>query len=196
MTDRSKIAAVYLLGFAIDLANMFVINAAYPTIQRELHASIAQLAWIGNTYVLGLTVVIPLGTWLARRFGERRLLIASLLLFALGSLGVGLSASIGALLAWRLIQGLGGGLLIPVGQTMAYRAYPPDARAHLTSIVMMVALLVPALSPALGGVVVDRVSWRAIFFGMLPLAAVTSMLAFAWLPAEDRKSTRAFQPSR
>ena len=79
MTDRSKIAAVYLLGFAIDLANMFVINAAYPTIQRELHASIAQLAWIGNTYVLGLTVVIPLGTWLARRFGERRLLIASLL---------------------------------------------------------------------------------------------------------------------
>ncbi|CAM2341684.1 Major facilitator superfamily [Burkholderia vietnamiensis] len=184
MTDRSKIAAVYLLGFAIDLANMFVINAAYPTIQRELHASVAQLAWIGNTYVLGLTVVIPLGTWLARRFGERRLLIASLLLFALGSLGVGLSASIGALLAWRLVQGLGGGLLIPVGQTMAYRAYPPEARAHLTSIVMMVALLVPALSPALGGVVVDRASWRAIFFGMLPLAALTSVLAFAWLPAD------------
>ncbi|MEN8514837.1 MFS transporter [Burkholderia sp. RS02] len=185
MTDRSKIAAVYLLGFAIDLANMFVINAAYPTIQRELHASVAQLAWIGNMYVLGLTVVIPLGTWLARRFGERRLLIASLLLFALGSAGVGLSASIGALLAWRLIQGLGGGLLIPVGQTMAYRAYPPDARAHLTSIVMMVALLVPALSPALGGVIVDRASWRAIFFGMLPLAAATSVLAFAWLPPDD-----------
>ncbi|QTO22342.1 MFS transporter [Burkholderia seminalis] len=184
MTDRSKIAAVYLLGFAIDLANMFVINAAYPTIQRELHASVAQLAWIGNMYVLGLTVVIPLGTWLARRFGERRLLIASLVLFALGSVGVGLSASIGTLLAWRLIQGLGGGLLIPVGQTMAYRAYPPDARAHLTSIVMMVALLVPALSPALGGVIVDRASWRAIFFGMVPLAAATCVLAFAWLPPD------------
>ncbi|CAB3751144.1 DSBA oxidoreductase [Burkholderia sp. MSh2] len=189
MTDRSKIAAVYLLGFAIDLANMFVINAAYPTIQRELHASVAQLAWIGNMYVLGLTVVIPLGTWLARRFGERRLLVASLLLFALGSVGVGLSASIGVLLACRLVQGLGGGLLIPVGQTMAYRAYPPEARAHLTSIVMMVALLVPALSPALGGAIVDRASWRAIFFGMLPLAAATCVLAFAWLPP-DRASER------
>lgn len=67
---------------------------------------------------------------------------------------------------------------------MAYRAYPPDARAHLTSIVMMVALLVPALSPALGGVIVDRASWRAIFFGMVPLAAATCVLAFAWLPPD------------
>ncbi|MBN3786911.1 MFS transporter, partial [Burkholderia sp. Ac-20353] len=94
MSDRSRIAAVYLLGFAIDLANMFMLNAAYPALQRELHASVAQLAWVGNTYVLGLTVVIPLGTWLARRCGERRVLAASLLLFALGSAGVGASRSI------------------------------------------------------------------------------------------------------
>ncbi|WP_256258882.1 MFS transporter, partial [Burkholderia ubonensis] len=188
MSDRSRIAAVYLLGFAIDLANMFMLNAAYPALQRELRASVAQLAWVGNAYVLGLTVVIPLGAWLARRFGERRVLSASLLLFGCASLGVALSASIGALLAWRLVQGLGGGLLIPVGQAMAYRAYPPDARAHLTSVVMTVALLVPALSPALGGIVVDRVSWRAIFAGMLPLAVATCGLAFAWLPPDGPRA--------
>lgn len=188
MSDRSRIAAVYLLGFAIDLANMFMLNAAYPALQRELHASVAQLAWVGNAYVLGLTVVIPLGAWLARRFGERRVLSASLLLFGCASLGVALSASIGALLAWRLVQGLGGGLLIPVGQAMAYRAYPPDARAHLTSVVMTVALLVPALSPALGGIVVDRVSWRAIFAGMLPLAVATCGLALAWLPPDGARA--------
>ncbi|MDN7914320.1 MFS transporter [Burkholderia cepacia] len=189
MPDRSRIAAVYLLGFAIDLANMFMLNAAYPALQRELHASVAQLAWVGNMYVLGLTVVIPFGTWLARRCGERRVFAASLLLFGLGSAGVGASPSIESLLAWRLVQGLGGGLLIPVGQTMAYRAYPPQARARLTSVVMMVALLVPALSPAIGGAIVDRGSWRAIFFAMLPIAAATCALAFAWLPhdgARDR----------
>ncbi|MFL9875519.1 MFS transporter [Paraburkholderia megapolitana] len=184
MSPRSKIAVVYLIGFAIDLANMFVINTAYPALQRELRASVAQLAWVGNMYMLGLTVVIPLGIWLARRFGERRVLVASLLTFALGSAGAASAPSIGALLVLRLIQGLGGGLLIPVGQAMTYRAYPSEARAHLTSIVMMVALLVPALSPALGGVIVDHTSWRWIFFGMLPLAALACGLALAWLPAD------------
>lgn len=163
MSARSRIAAVYLLGFSIDLANMFAINAAYPALQRALHASVAQLAWVGNVYMLGLTVVIPLGAWLAHRFGERRLLTASLLVFALGSAGAASAPSIGALLASRLVQGLGGGLLIPVGQAMTYRAYPREARARLTSIVMMVALLVPAASPALGGVIVDHASWRAVF---------------------------------
>lgn len=184
MSDRSKIALVYLLGFVVDLANMFVINAAYPALQRELHASVAELVWIGNAYMLGLTVVIPFGAWLARRCGERHLFIASLLLFSLGSAGAGAARSIEALLAWRLLQGLGGGLLIPVGQAMAYRAYPPQARARLTSIVMMVTLLVPALSPALGGAIADQLSWRGIFFGMLPLAAVTAALAWLWLREE------------
>ncbi|KWF27247.1 MFS transporter [Burkholderia pseudomultivorans] len=184
MPDRFRIAVVYLLGFALDLANMFMLNAAYPALQRELHASVAQLAWIGNLYVLGLTVVIPLGTWLARRCGERRVLAASLLLFGFGSACVGASPSIETLLASRLIQGLGGGLLIPVGQTIAYRAYPPHARARLSSVVMMVALLVPALSPAIGGAIVDRGAWRAIFFAMLPIALATCALAFAWLPRD------------
>ncbi|AHI75221.1 MFS transporter [Burkholderia thailandensis] len=184
MSARSRIAAVYLLGFSIDLANMFAINAAYPALQRELHASVTQLAWIGNIYMLGLTVVIPLGAWLAHRFGERRLLAASLLVFALGSAGAASAQSIGALLASRLVQGLGGGLLIPVGQAMTYRAYPRETRARLTSIVMMVALLVPATSPALGGVIVDHASWRAVFAGMLALAALACVLALAWLPAD------------
>lgn len=165
MSTRSRTAIVYLLGFGIDLANMFMINAAYPALQRELHASVSQLAWIGNIYVLGLTVVIPLGVWLARRYGERRVLVGSLLLFAAGCLG--------------------GGLLIPIGQAMAYRAYPPAARAWLTSIVMMVALLVPALSPAVGGLVADHASWRAMFFGMLPLAVAAAALALAWVPRDE-----------
>ncbi|UMR28544.1 MFS transporter [Massilia sp. MB5] len=184
MPLRLKITILYLLGFSIDLANMFIVNAAYPTIQREFDASVTQLAWIGNMYALGLTVVIPLGSWMARRLGERRLLIISLLLFAVASFGVGLAGSIHALLAWRLVQGLGGGLLIPVGQAMAYRACPPEGRAALTALVMMTALLVPALSPAAGGLLVDYVSWRAIFLSMIPLALLTAAFAWCWLPAD------------
>ncbi|MCO7038197.1 MFS transporter [Pseudomonas carnis] len=181
MTYRSKVAWIFLLGFALDLVNMFVATVAYPDIARELHASVTQLAWISNAYMLGLTVIIPLSVWLAALMGERTLIATSLLLFAGASVMVGQAGSIEALIAWRALQGLGGGLLIPVGQAMAYRHFPAAERSHLTARVMSVALLVPALSPALGGVIVDSLSWRWIFYANLPLALVPLLLALLWI---------------
>ena len=181
MTYRSKVAWIFLLGFALDLVNMFVATVAYPDIARELQASVTQLAWISNAYMLGLTVIIPLSVWLAALMGERTLIATSLLLFAGASVMVGQAGSIEALIAWRALQGLGGGLLIPVGQAMAYRHFPATERSQLTARVMSVALLVPALSPALGGVIVDSLSWRWIFYANLPLALVTLLLALLWI---------------
>lgn len=185
MPYRSKITLVYLLGFTLDLLNMFALNAAYPILGQQLHAGVAQLSWTSNLYMLGLTLVIPLGNWLASRLGERTTLLLSLTVFGIGSALAGAAGSIESLLGWRLLQGLGGGLLIPVGQAMAYRLYPPEQRHHLTSLVMMVGLLVPALSPTLGGVVVDHASWRWIFFAMLPLTLLAIVLVLAWLPARQ-----------
>lgn len=181
MTYRSKVAWIFLLGFALDLVNMFVATVAYPDIARELHASVTQLAWISNAYMLGLTVIIPLSVWLAALMGERTLIASSLLLFAGASVMVGQAGSIEALIGWRAVQGLGGGLLIPVGQAMAYRHFPAAERSQLTARVMSVALLVPALSPALGGVIVDTVAWRWIFYANLPLALVTLLLVLLWI---------------
>ena len=181
MTYRSKVAWIFLLGFALDLVNMFVATVAYPDIARELHASVTQLAWISNAYMLGLTLIIPLSVWLAAIMGERTLIATSLLLFAGASVMVGQAGSIEALIGWRAVQGLGGGLLIPVGQAMAYRHFPAAERSQLTARVMSVALLVPALSPALGGVIVDSVSWRGIFYANLPLALITLLLALLWI---------------
>lgn len=190
MTYRSKVAWIFLLGFALDLVNMFVATVAYPDIARELHASVTQLAGISNAYVLGLTVIIPLSVWLAAIMGERTLIAASLLLFAGASVMVGQAGSIETLIGWRALQGLGGGLLIPVGQAIAYRHYPAAERSQLTASVMSVALLVPALSPALGGLIVDSVSWRWIFYANLPLALITLLLAVLWIkpdvPATER----------
>ncbi|MDN5431435.1 MAG: MFS transporter, partial [Pseudomonadales bacterium] len=124
---------------------------------------------------------IPLSVWLAALMGERTLIASSLLLFAGASVMVGQAGSIEALIGWRAVQGLGGGLLIPVGQAMAYRHFPAAERSQLTARVMSVALLVPALSPALGGVIVDTVAWRWIFYANLPLALVTLLLALLWI---------------
>jgi len=129
MTYRAKVELLYLLGFSLDLVNMFIGTVAYPAVATDLHASVPQLAWIGNAYMLGLTLVIPLGSWLAARLGERRLLCLSLAVFALGAILAGTAPSIEALIGWRLLQGLGGGLLIPVGQAMAPRPVPPHRLA-------------------------------------------------------------------
>ncbi|WP_159812208.1 MFS transporter [Pseudomonas sp. 18058] len=190
MAYRSKVALVYLLGFALDLLNMFVASIAYPDIAQQLHASVTQLAWITNAYMLGLTLIIPLSVWLAARVGERRLILASLLLFGIGSVLVAQAASIESLIGWRLLQGLGGGLLLPVGQALAYRQFPPSQRAHFTGVVLLVALMVPALSPAAGGLIVQALSWRWIFYLNLPVTLLAFGLGLFWLKADQPSSER------
>jgi len=184
MEYRKKVAAIYLLGFFVDLVNMFITNVAYPGIGHAFGASVAQLAWISTAYILGLTIVIPASAWLAAYYGSKTVFITSLLIFLCASAGAGLAQSIEALIAWRLLQGLGGGLLIPLGQSMTYQLYAPAERPALSSIIMLVGLLAPALSPALGGLIVDSLSWRAIFYMNLPFAALALLLAFRWLRAD------------
>lgn len=184
MSYRVRVASVYLLGFFIDLVNMFIANVAYPEIGRRFDAPVSQLAWVSNGYILGLTLVIPLSSWLARRMGAKRLFMLSLLIFIVGTCGVSASASVSQLIAWRWMQGIGGGLLIPIGQTMTYALFKSNERAKLSSVVMLVALLAPALSPAIGGVLVESLSWRWVFIVSLPLAIVAFVLAGCWLKAD------------
>lgn len=189
MNYRARVTIVYLLGFFIDLVNMFIANVAYPDIARRFAATVSEVAWISNGYILGLTLVIPLSSWLARRVGAKRLFMFSLLIFIAGSCGVGASLSISQLIAWRWIQGIGGGLLIPVGQAMTYALYQSHERAKLSSGVMLIALLAPALSPAIGGFLVDSLSWRWVFLASLPLALVALILAGIWLKTDAREAS-------
>lgn len=151
MPYRIKVAIVYLLGFFVDLINMFIANVAYPSIGHALQASVGELAWVSNGYILGLTLVIPLSAWLAQRIGGRRVFLLSLTLFMLATTAAGYADSIGELVGWRVLQGMGGGLLIPIGQTLTYQLYRSHERAGLSAAIMLVGLLAPALSPALGG---------------------------------------------
>lgn len=190
MSYRVRVATVYLLGFFIDLITMFICNVAYPAIARRFDAPVDQLAWISNGYIIGLTLVIPASSVLAQRLGAKRLFLLSLLLFIFATAGAGLANSLPALIVWRVLQGLGGGLLIPVGQTLAYSLYPPHQRARLSAIVMLVGLLAPALSPTLGGIIADSLGWRWVFFASLPLAVVTLILAVVWLRGETLPAIR------
>ena len=113
MTARSKVATVFLLGFFLDLINMFIASVAFPGMSRALNASVSELAWVSNGYIAGLTLVVPFSAWLTQRCGARRLFMLSLTLFSAAALACGLSDSLGNLIFWRALQGMGGGLLIP-----------------------------------------------------------------------------------
>lgn len=144
-------------------------------------ATPSALAWVSNGYIAGLTLAIPFSSVLTRRIGPKRVILLSLFLFSAASAAAGLSATLETLIAWRVLQGVGGGLLIPVGQALTWQQFRPHERARLSSVVMLVALLAPACSPAIGGVLVQTLGWRWIFFATLPVAIVTFVLACLWL---------------
>lgn len=192
-SPRLRHEAIFLLVFALDLVNMFIATVAYPALAAELHADVGTLAWVGTAYMLGLSVVIPLAPWLAARCGERRLLLVALLLFAVAAALAGAAPGIGWLLGWRLLQGLAGGLLIPVAQAAAYRQCTPEQRGALTRRILLVALLVPALAPALGGLLVQWLSWRGVLWASLPVAVVAIGLVLAWMPTDGARSAPRLQ---
>ena len=192
MSHRARVAAVYLLGFFVDLINMFIANVAYPGIARQFDAPVSALAWVSTGYILGLTLVIPLSRWLAARFGARRIFILSLTIFMLASVGAASAGNLTTLISWRVLQGLGGGLLIPLGQTLTYALYRSHERARLSAVIMLVGLLAPALSPAIGGIIVDSFSWRWVFIASLPLALLAWVLALRWLPQTAREPAERF----
>jgi MFS family permease len=105
MTARSKVATVFLLGFFLDLINMFIASVAFPGMSRALNASVSELAWVSNGYIAGLTLVVPFSAWLTQRCGARRLVMLSLTLFSAAALACGLSDSLGSLIFWRPCKG-------------------------------------------------------------------------------------------
>ena len=190
MTYRNKVATLFLLGFFLDLINMFIASVAFPAMSRTLHASPGELAWVSNGYIAGLTLVLPFSARLSQRFGARRVFLLSLSLFSIGALATGMADSLLNLVLWRVLQGMGGGLLIPIGQALTWQQFKTHERAKLSAAVMLVGLLAPACSPALGGLLVQSLSWRWVFLASLPIALLTLALAALWLK-EERSVVRA-----
>ena len=190
MTYRYRLATVFLMGFFVDCINIFMPAVALPTIAAEFHVGISAGAWVANAYMLGLTLAIPLAPWLADRWGVRRLMAGSMLAFALAAWACGEAGSFGQLVGWRFIQGMAGGLVIPVDQALAFNRFQGPERARVSTLVMAVALIAPALSPWLGGLIVDHGSWRWVFHSNIALALAAAGLAWLWVcdaPATARQ---------
>ena len=177
-------AAVVVLGSVMTILDATIVNVALPTLGQDLHTSIATIQWVPTVYLLAFASVIPLTGWLSGRFGAKPVWLASLGLFMAGSLLAGLSPSIGALIGARVVQGLGGGMIMPLGQSMLAQVAGPRRMGRVMSIIGVPLLLAPVFGPLIGGALIDAASWRWIFFVNLPVGLVAIALAVRLLPAD------------
>jgi EmrB/QacA subfamily drug resistance transporter len=178
-----RISAVVIVGSIMSILDTTIVNVALDTLSRELHSTIAQIQWVVTGYMLSLAAVIPITGWAARRFGAKRVYIVSLILFTLGSALCGLATSTTELIAFRVIQGLGGGMILPIGQLMMAEAAGPKRMGRVMSIVAVPAMLAPILGPTLGGLILDNMSWRWIFYVNVPIGVIAVIAALRILPS-------------
>jgi EmrB/QacA subfamily drug resistance transporter len=182
-----RIAGVVVLGSIMSILDTTIVNVALETLGRELHTTLASIQWVITGYMLSLAAVIPITGWAARRFGPKPLYLISLVLFTAGSVLCGLATSAGELILFRVIQGVGGGMILPIGQLMMATAAGPKRMGRVMSIVAIPAMLAPIFGPTLGGLLIDNASWRWIFFVNLPVGVIAFLAAIRFLPNGGRE---------
>ncbi len=180
-----KIAGVVILGMTMSILDTTIVNVALDTLGRDLHTTIAQIQWVATGYLLALAAVIPLTGWAARRFGAKRVYLASIGLFTIGSALCGLAESSTSLILFRVLQGIGGGMIMPVSQMIMAEVAGPKRMGRVMGIVVMPAMLAPILGPVVGGLILQNLHWSWIFFVNVPIGIVAGALGYRMLPDSD-----------
>jgi EmrB/QacA subfamily drug resistance transporter len=192
-----KIAGVVVLGAIMSILDITVVNVALPTFQTVFGSvshpiAYSQVAWTVTAYTLALATVIPMTGWAADRFGTKRLYLAAIGLFTAGSALCATAGSINMLIAFRVLQGLGGGMLMPLGMTIMTRAAGPQRMGRLMAILGVPMLIGPIMGPILGGWLIQHASWHWIFLINAPIGVVALVYAFFALPSDTPQPSESF----
>jgi EmrB/QacA subfamily drug resistance transporter len=171
----------YTVAMYMTVVDNTIIYTALPSVARDFHSSLADAQWVTLSYILTLAMMVPSSGWIGDRFGTRRTFLIALTFFTGASALCGLSGTLPELVIFRILQGVGGGLIIPVGQAMLFRTYPPERRARATGLVMLGTSLGPATGPVLGGVLTTYLSWRWCFFVNVPFGTFALIVGLLFL---------------
>lgn len=187
-----RISGVCILATVMAILDVTVVSVAQRTFIDQFSSSQAVVAWTMTGYTLALATVIPITGWAADRFGTKRLFIGSVLAFMLGSLLCALAANILQLIVFRVVQGIGGGMLLPLGFMILTREAGPRRLGRLMSILSIPMLLAPIGGPILGGWLIDTSSWRWIFLINVPIGLLTVALAAVVFPRDHPARSETF----
>ncbi|MGA8533696.1 MAG: DHA2 family efflux MFS transporter permease subunit [Candidatus Tumulicola sp.] len=178
---RAIISAAVIAATLLEILDITIVNVSLPNIQGNFGVGIDLSAWIVTGYIIANVVIIPITPWLAARFGRRQYFFASIVIFTVASLMCGLSQTLGQLILWRVVQGLGGGALIATSQAILRDTYPLREQGTAQGIFAMGVIVGPALGPVLGGWITDNWNWHWVFFINLPVGIAAASLIWFYL---------------
>ncbi|GAB3276861.1 MDR family MFS transporter [Actinocorallia lasiicapitis] len=192
ITPKVAVSVVFVAAMFVSILDTTIVNVALPKIADGFDVPVTGIGAMVTGYLVSLAVVIPASGWLADRFGNRRIFLIAFGLFTLASALCGFATSETQLIAFRILQGVGGGMLTPVGMAMLLRVYPPAERMRANQILMVPMAIAPALGPVLGGLLVDSVGWRWVFFLNLPIGIVAIVFGLLTLPEHVEPEAGSF----
>jgi EmrB/QacA subfamily drug resistance transporter len=192
MNTHPKLIAPLLtiiVGIFMVVLDSTAMNVAVYELKNHFHSTLEIVQWTITGYTLAQAAVIPLAGWLSDRYGARRIYITSLVLFVLGSLLCALASSAPQLIVYRILQGLGGGMVLPISTAMIFRIAPREKAGSIMGMVGLPILLAPALGPIVSGYLIDYVRWEWIFLLNLPVGIASILLSLRWIPKFENQPT-------
>ena len=177
----------YLIAFAVVLAAIMqvidssIVNVALPDMMGNLGANLDEIAWVSTGYILASVIIIPLTGWLGDLLGRKRYFVGSIILFTLSSVFCGAAHSLGALVFWRIVQGLGGGALMTVSQAVLFESFPPEEAGTAMALFGLGVMVGPTIGPTLGGWLVDNYGWPWIFYINIPVGITAAAMIAAYV---------------
>src|SRR6478672_1015992 len=181
------IAISVTLAAVLELIDTSIVNVAIPHMMGNLGATLDEIAWVSTGYIIANVIVIPMSAWLSAHFGRKRYLTGSIMLFVVSSFFCGAAHSLGALIFWRVIQGIGGGALLSTAQSTLYESFPPEEAGVGMAIFGMGVMVGPTIGPTLGGWITDNYSWPWIFYINVPLGIAAAIMTFLYVPDAEHQ---------
>jgi EmrB/QacA subfamily drug resistance transporter len=186
-----RVAIVVILGAIMSVLDTTIVNVALHDLSRDLESPLGQIQWVITGYLLSLAAVIPITGWAVKRYSARRLYLIALVVFTAGSALCALATTSGELIAFRVVQGIGGGMLTPIGQMILVKAAGPKNMAKVMSVIGVPIVLAPVFGPTLGGLLLQSVGWQWIFLINVPIGALAFVLALRLLPHDESGTAQA-----
>jgi len=185
------IAIAVTLAAVLELIDTSIVNVAIPHMMGNLGATLDEISWVSTGYIIANVIVIPMSGWLSAYFGRKRYLTGSILLFVVSSFFCGAATSLGGLVFWRVVQGIGGGALLSTAQSTLFEAFPPEEVGIGQAMFGVGVMVGPTLGPTLGGWIVDNYNWPWIFYINVPLGIIAALMTMTYVHDAEHQERAA-----